>query len=161
MSSYTIFSCPSCKQKMSVDTSWCGKTVECPFCYSRVVFSLKHETHKSSDKKLNRLIWLWGGIFLVVFVCFIITGITITLFVSSIEPDEEKDNSGTVALSHIYEKELSDDACRAKMYIDSLPEGQRDVFYGRGGSSSDRMNLYQNLLDSGNISGALEILENE
>lgn len=55
MSSYTIFSCPSCKQKMSVDTSWCGKTVECPFCYSRVVFSLKHETHKSSDKKLNRI----------------------------------------------------------------------------------------------------------
>ena len=48
---------------------------------------------------------------------------------------------------------------KTRALINSLPESQRSAFYGSGGSSMDKMNLLTRILDSGNIDGAIKLLE--
>ena len=68
-------------------------------------------------------------------------------------------SSGSGSSYRIEYSDFDPDKERARIYIDSLPAGQRSAFYGGGSNPSDEANMLTNLIESGNLDGAIKLLE--
>ena len=155
-----VIKCPKCAEQFEIEPSWLNQRGVCPICQSVVLFSdreakpaVRPGSVVSEGSRLHTAYWILCGLVLL----FAIVG-AIMLRVLLRERHERRWSRIAPQPYHV-RNDIDSEKHKAKEYIDSLPAGQRDVFYGRSSSPADRANLYQNLMNSGNLDWAIRMLE--
>ncbi len=162
-----IVKCPACAEKIEIDAVLLNQWGVCPHCQSFICFSRTEQAVPRSpaaglppvDSDSGRL---WMKIGLIIAAIGLLGSIIGGLLAAAFEGRTETSSHRSSDSSNSYRSGYScsdPDRDRARSYIDSLPEGQRSAFYGVGGTSSDRVNLLTNLMESGNLDGAIKLME--
>lgn len=154
-----VIKCPKCAERFEIEPSWLNQRGVCPICQSVVLFSNREARPAArpgsvilDEFRLHAAWWIAGGLALL----FVMGG---AIMLRVFRERNERRWSGIASQSYHVRNDIDFEKHRAKKHIDSLPDGQRDAFYGRGGTSADRTNLYQNLMNSDNLDGAIRLLE--
>ena len=147
----THICCKNCGSIFLGESSWRGAFIICPYCHQTTYFSFDD---KCQNSNVNFLWMFWGGFLLafILFICIIGFGIcAITI-----------NQTNTYSANTYPNSSLSIQGLIAKDFIETeLPNSQRNALMGIGGTFDDKANAISNLINSDNLSGAIEYLNRE
>ena len=140
---------------MLIKCNCCGQTFQtpnagwwlCPTC--RAQNYVPYPAEKNCNKAAVIIMCAGAGILLLM----LLTGIILIALYGTSEDTYSADS---------YRQEFSGGSLKsiiAKDYIDNLPAEQRNAILYGGGSSEDSANAMANLMKSGNLEGAAEIVQ--
>ncbi|NMA42174.1 MAG: hypothetical protein GX946_02190 [Oligosphaeraceae bacterium] len=145
----TLICCKNCGNTFSGESSWRGAFVTCPYCSQATYFSFDDKYRKSND---NPIWMILGGIGLAFILLICIIGFRIWA------GTKDYTNSSSTYVSSP-NSSLSIKGEIAKDYIENeLSSFQRNALMG-GGTFGERVNAISNLIETDNLSGAIEYLE--
>ena len=158
-----IIKCPKCAERFEIEAAWQNQRGICPHCQSTILFSNRKspmisQTLYGSDSEKNSDLQKVGIIVAVI-------GLTLAFICASLSKCYGSRASKYTSRTHSSSYQRNDrnidfEKEQARNYVNSLPEEQRRAFYGGSSNSADKTNLITNILESGNLEGAIKLLEN-
>ena len=137
--------CKHCGQVFIISGPGCWL---CPTCRGQNMIG--HQTEKNNNLAAIIVLCICGAL---LFIVLLIVGA-----VSSALSDLDEESSYSAESFGEYGNSLQSEIARDYIMND-LPAGQRNAILNGGGSSEDQANAMANLMKSGNLEGAAELLQ--